>query len=159
MLGPFFLGKGAGPTSLEQRLKNLFRDRGARYMIISAFLAACGVTITKFSYRYVSPLEFVFFSLCAAILGTSAMLIIRGVPFKFKLNASLLGMSLSYSVVAALHAVGLSLLFAAYFISLKRLSVIFDVFLGRIVHQEDHFRERLIGALFMAAGVLLIAFG
>ena len=75
------------------------------------------------------------------------------------LDSSFFGMSASYLITVVLHYIGLSLILAAYFISLKRLSIVFDVFLGRLVHKEGHFRERLTGALFMVAGVLLIAWG
>lgn len=40
-----------------------------------------------------------------------------------------------------------------------RLSLVFDVILGRVIHHEDNFRERMAGAFFMIAGVILIAFG
>jgi len=66
-------------------------------------------------------------------------------------------MSVADAFVNVFHYIGLSLLPAAYFISLKRSSVLFDVLFGKFVHHENHFKTRLIGATLMVGGIILIS--
>jgi len=152
-VGPFFLGSTRSGRSLRQRIRNIFQDRGSRYIIGSALISAGAVVITKFLFQYAPPLLYTFYSLLSVLIGITIILFFTG---KFRdlryAPSSLFGIGALFSIVAATHAVGLSLLFSSYFISLKRFSIIFDVLFGHLVHKEDYFRERLIGALFMIVG-------
>ena len=145
MIGPFFLGKESKRKSVG--ITNIFKEKGSWYMLASAFFAASGVTITKLSFHYASPLLFTFYSVVSIFVAITVILWFQRGFSRMPFGRSFLGMVFAYVAVVATHAVGLSLLIAAYFISLKRLSIVFDVFLGRLVHKEDHFRERLAGAL------------
>lgn len=161
-LGPFILGwSGKNGHSLNPRvlLGNVFCERGSWYMVASALTASGAVITSKILYRSAPPLLAAFFVLTGltAIL-TMVLLFRREAPTRF-VHGTMLGMGLLYGVGAILHHVGLSLMLAAYFISLKRFSIVFDVLLGRLIHKEEHFRERLLGALIMVAGLLLIALG
>lgn len=51
----------------------------------------------------------------------------------------------------------ITLALVAYVISLKRLSTVFGVLWGKLLFKEKDFKDRLIGAVIMAAGVILIA--
>ena len=155
-VGPFFLGKEGVSWRGWQRM---FSERGSTFIFLAAFLAAVGVTITKFSFRYVPPLQFASYALTASVVVTTCIVIARGANVRSLFSTRTIGAGLAFSAGQMMHFTGLSLLFAVYFISLKRLSIVFDVFMGRFVHGEDHFRERLIGAVLMVAGVILIAIG
>ncbi|TSC78277.1 MAG: drug/metabolite transporter (DMT) superfamily permease [Parcubacteria group bacterium Gr01-1014_33] len=72
MIGPFFLGKES--QGKFGSMKNLLREKGTWYMLASAFLAASGVTITKFSFQYASPLLFTFYSLVLLLLAITIIL-------------------------------------------------------------------------------------
>ncbi|MCK5699393.1 MAG: EamA family transporter, partial [Candidatus Aenigmarchaeota archaeon] len=50
----------------------------------------------------------------------------------------------------------LSLTLVAYVISIKRTNALFSVLWGALFFKEKHIKERLIGALIMVVGVLLI---
>jgi len=54
------------------------------------------------------------------------------------------------------HTLAISLIQAAYMISVKRTSLLFGVLLGAILFKEREIRERLTGAGIMMCGVLLI---
>lgn len=160
IIGPFFLGKKQERESLKKRIKNILEERGSWFILGAAFFAACGVILTKVLFRYASPILVTFYGTAALTLGITLILFLKG-GFSHLVwpRPSFVGVGILFSTVALTHTIGLSLLPAAYFISLKRLSVVFDVALGRIIHHEDNFRERIVGALFMAAGIALIAFG
>lgn len=159
ILGPFFLGWQSGGMRLGNALKNVWREPGTWRMLASAFFAAIAVTFAKFSYRFVPPLVFAFYITIALWVAITVYLILRRqLPLRAA-SAPTLGMSAAYGVGQSLNYVGLSLLLAAYYISVKRLSIVFDVLFGRFMHREDHFGKRLTGALLMVAGVILIALG
>jgi drug/metabolite transporter (DMT)-like permease len=63
---------------------------------------------------------------------------------------------LFYSVMVASHMVAISLVKAAYMISVKRTSVIVGVLYGYFLFKEKNIRERLSGALLMFIGFVLI---
>ncbi len=65
---------------------------------------------------------------------------------------------LSMGGVILSHFFALSGLETAYMISLKRTSVLFSVLLGYLMLNEGSFKERMLGAVFMFAGVVIIAF-
>jgi uncharacterized membrane protein len=54
------------------------------------------------------------------------------------------------------HTLAISLIQAAYMISVKRTSLLFGVVLGAIFFNEKHFSERFLGSAIMVCGVLLI---
>lgn len=160
IIGPFFLGKKKERESLKKRAQNILEERGSWFILGAAFFAAGGVILTKMLFRYAPPLLVTFYGIVALIFGITIILFLKGGFSHFTWpRPSFLGVGALFSMVAVTHTIGLSLLPAAYFISLKRLSLVFDVVLGRVIHHEDHFRERMTGALFMIAGVILIAFG
>lgn len=157
--GALVLGWDVAHPGIRQAFSNIVRERGSYLMLATALLAAVAVSVAKFSYRYASPLLFAFYI-------TAALLIVHTPAAFVKSFAELRGrwrsaaaMAGAYGVGMALHYTGLSLLLAAYYISIKRLSIVFDVVFGRLFGHEDHTRERLIGALLMVAGVILIALG
>jgi len=159
--GSFFLGQKEGEKfSLKGGLLELLRDRGVRLAIIAAFVASIAISVTKFSFQYVSN------PLIAAVCASASLAIIL-VPHAFtqkkialhKNAKPLGGLWLTSSVSIALHNYGLSLMPAVYFISIKRLSILFDVVFGRVFFKEAHVEERFIGAVCMVLGIVLIAFG
>lgn len=72
-------------------------------------------------------------------------------PLRFFIGLSMGGVILS-------HFFALSGLETAYMISLKRTSVLFSVLLGYLMLKEGSFKERMLGAVFMFVGVVVIAF-
>ena len=159
VIGSFILGWQRGAGRIRYGLWNIFQEPGSYFAFLGAFIAAIAVTITKFSFRYASPL-------LSAFYLTAAMAILL-VPFLFLQSRNslrlrfwdLAGLSAMSGSGLALHNVGLSLIPAVYYISIKRLSVVINVVLGRVFFNEDNTMERLLGAAIMVAGVILIAFG
>lgn len=60
------------------------------------------------------------------------------------------------AVMVFTHTTAISMIEAAYMISIKRTSLLFGVLFGAIVFHETNIRERLLGTLIMLAGVFLI---
>lgn len=157
LVGSFFLGWDIKNPGVRESLKNIFREKGSYYILGAAFFASLAVVLAKMSYQYAHPLVVGFF----IITG----LAILHLPFAFRnigtfprlSLAPFAKMNFAYGMAMTLHYVGLSLLPAAYYISIKRSSILFDVLLGKLIYNESHFGGRLIGALIMIAGLVLIA--
>ena len=162
VIGPFFLGNGHG-ANIFQSYVGVFREKGSFYILLASLFASITVTTAKFTLNYASPILTAFYVVTAMFIAISVGLIFKGNnPFmgrSLKDLKMIIGGSLLFGISNVFHYLGLSKLNSAYFISIKRLSVLFDVILGSAIHKEDNFIPRLAGALIMVAGVILIAIG
>jgi len=162
VIGPFILGMQTSMNPFTS-YKNVFKQKGSQYMLIACFFSALAVTLTKFAYNYASPLVYAFYVTFFLFIFLSLRLLyqkINPMPFLKESRGELLLVSgIIYSISIVLHYIGLSLLISAYYISIKRLSTVFDVFFGSYMFNEKHISVRLLGALSMIVGVALIAIG
>lgn len=173
--GAFVLGWRIGETrTLAESIRNLFREPGTALILAGSFLVAISISTAKLVFRYASPFLTAFY-LTAAI--ATAL-----IPLAFPLRPTRLasrverpgerrptvlpaagraplfaGLAVLSGLSLGLHYTGLSLLPAAYYISIKRVSMLFNVLNGRFFFREEHIRERLAGALLMVAGVVIVA--
>jgi len=161
LIGTMALGWNFSDPGLRPALRKLYKEKGARYMILSAFLSACTVSAAKYTYEYTSsPLIFSFYmSAVLAIAFTIPALRQKASMQKTKVESGeLIFMNVAYGIGQALHYIGLSLLPAAYYISVKRSSILFDVLMGKMIHKEKNILPRLIGVGLMLIGLVFIAF-
>lgn len=158
-IGSLLMGWSKDNHGLLKATKAIWGDRGTPWMLFDALLAALVLTIAKFSFNAGVPvLTFALY----VLLGQSILLLPLAVKtaiakkHTFTSLKNVSAVSVSFGVLQLFHYVGLSLLPAAYFISIKRLSIVTDVLVGRYVGKETvWFFSRLRGALLMFAGVLL----
>lgn len=172
--GAFVLGWRIGETrTLGESIRNLFREPGTLLVLLGSFLVAISISTSKLVFRYASPLLTAFY-LTAAIAAALTPLAFpvrlpagqagpaggrRSAALPVAGRTSLFGgLALISGLSFGLHYTGLSLLPAAYYISIKRVSMLFNVLNGRFFFREEHIRERLAGAVLMVAGVVLVAF-
>lgn len=158
-VGALALGWDMANPGIRRAVANILGERGSYFMLGAAFFAAIAVSVAKFSYRYSSPLLFAFYITAALLIAHTPAVFTKSFSQLRGRWRGAIAMASAYGVGMALHYTGLSLLIAAYYISIKRLSIVFDVIFGKIIGREDHLRERLAGALLMVAGVILIALG
>lgn len=158
--GVFFLGRGGLEGGLLGSFRNILATPGSRIILAAAFIVTIPISVAKILFQYAPPFLVAFYITAAVSLFLLPLAFYGGVGIRIRGNGRLIiGSSLISAVSFALHYTGLSLLPAAYFISVKRVSMLFNVLWGRFVFHEDHIRERTIGALLMVAGVILIALG
>ncbi|MBN1849995.1 MAG: hypothetical protein JW932_15590 [Deltaproteobacteria bacterium] len=84
---------------------------------------------------------------------------IPGTTFKSLVKRPIPGIvsGLVVAVVNFSHAYAISLIQAAYMLSVKRTSLVFGVIFGVVLFKEQQLRERLFGAFVMMLGVFIIA--
>lgn len=158
--GTFFLGWVSGKTSFAGAFKNVFTEPGSWLITFSTFLVAISITVAKFTFRYASPMLTAFYLIAALAIALTPFVFWKRPSMRVEgRNRLFAGLGLSSGLSFGLHYTGLSLLPAVYFISVKRISMIFNVVWGRVFFYENNFRQRLVGAFLMTVGVILIAFG
>lgn len=159
-IGTFFLGRGGPESGVIGSFRNTFTTPGSWIILAAAFIVTIPISIAKISFQYAPPLLAAFYITAAVSLLLVPLAFRGGIGVRIHGNGRLIvGSGLISAVSFSLHYTGLSLLPAAYFISVKRVSILFNVLWGRFIFQEDHIRERFIGAAIMVAGVILIALG
>ncbi len=156
--GSFLLGWDIRDPGMRGAILRIFKERGSRHMLVAVAVAGGTVPLAVLSFQFTTPL---FFALCVTagltLVHTPLALSRPFTGFAGKKRFAAL-MVLAYALKTTLHYVGLNLLFAAYYISVKRLAVVFDVVFGRTLGGEkEEFPRRLIASLIMFAGVALMA--
>lgn len=158
LMGTLLTGWDEVISHIRTTLRSLLDEPGARYMVGAAFFAAIAVTVSKYSYHFLPPLMFAFYITLALALSYTPLILRLDLKSAFRKPFEMFALNGGYGISLALHYFGLSLLPAAYYISVKRSSIIFDVLFGKFIHHELNFGRRLLGAIIMIGGLLLIAF-
>lgn len=138
----------------------IFRERGSRLMLLTSFLYAFTAPLGKVAILHSSPAFFaVTYFLCLIVLMLLLFPALPDLRARNLIARPLPGMVTGVVSAAVIfsHTLAISLVEAAYMISIKRTSLLFGVLFGAVVFHESHIRERLLGASMMLAGVFLIA--
>ncbi|OPY15347.1 MAG: EamA-like transporter family protein [Syntrophus sp. PtaB.Bin001] len=145
-----------------QPLYAIMREPGSRLMLLVSLIYAFTATLGKLALLHSSPSYFaiVYYLLLTTLMfagsaftGKKPGVVLRtGTP----VMALLLGATVAVTVFS--HMLAISLTQAAYMIALKRTSLIFGVLYGAFWFREEKITERLMGALLMFAGAMLIGF-
>ncbi len=161
VMGTFVLGWRVGETRrILESLRNVFAEPGSYLVLASAFLVSISVTVLKRSFQYASPHLTAFYIVAALAVALIPLALARPASLPAERRGLLFsGLGFLSGASLGLHYFGLSLLPAAYYISVKRTSMLWNIFFGRLFFKEDNIRERFTGAILMIAGVVLIAFG
>jgi len=148
------IGKG-----IFEPFKTLFRNKGSLMMVAVAFIYSITSAISKIAVQRSNA---VFFSVFYTILILIALsiFIFNELIRNFKgIKTNIEGFAFSgffYGLMILFHFVALSLIIVPYMIALKRTSSIFGVAYGWLMFKERKIAERMIGALIMVLGVILI---
>ncbi len=158
--GSYILSLGAEEAGIWGPFRALSRERGAWLMLTVAAIYSCTAALFKKAILHSDP---AFFGVFYPLLLSGVML--GGYPLSRTPGGLacksiwgwglLLGFFVTLSILSV--AQGLTLAPAAYMIAVKRLSLLFSVFLGGMWLQERPFLPRLLGAGLMFGGVILIA--
>jgi drug/metabolite transporter (DMT)-like permease len=158
-IGSYILNLSPGNRTLLGPIKFFFKETGSWVMLIVAFLYSFAAVIGKMGILHSSPMFFsVSFFAIFNILMVLFLLSIRKIRLKTfsqePLKGALVGCFLFVHIL--LHGFAVSMITAAYMISVKRLSVLFGIIYGWILFKEKNIMIRFSGALFMLAGAILI---
>lgn len=136
-------------------IRSLTKERGALFMLGAAFLFSITANMGRLGVLNSSPLFFgaSYFSLLSLALLVPVLLK-RNVEKLFNISLLIPGLIAGLSVM--FHMKGVALIQTGYFISVKRLSLLFSIILGVVLLKERAGKERFIAGLIMLVGVVTI---
>ncbi|MDD5223960.1 MAG: DMT family transporter [bacterium] len=135
------------------------RERGVVLIIVVAVIYSVTSVLGKIAVLHSSPEFFgVFYIplLTLVLLPVSAAREGQGVLRLFNNFPRFVLIGIFSALMIITHFLAVRLVDVAYMISVKRLSLIFSVILGRVFFHEEYFTQRLAGSLVMLLGVVLI---
>lgn len=160
VFGAYFLNIQAKHEGLLAPFKILLKEKGARYMLMIAFLWAIGSNLDKIGTINSSPIFWpIALNFCSSVVLTVFCLgrkkALKNLPENLKVF-------LPVSIITALGFVSqvtaLSMAYVSYVVSITRMSVLISIVLGVVIFKEKGFKVRLIGGTIMVSGVFFIAF-
>ncbi len=156
--GSYFLGMKNEHTTFLEPIKSLYKNTGVRYALLASFIYAITSNIDKIAVTKTNPIVWTF---------TTGYLTAIFMLFMIRKNKSLSqvdksnvlyllvpGFTGGIGSIVQLYAI--TLLPVPYVISIKRTASLFTVLYGVFVLKETEKRNKIIGAIFMVLGTLLI---
>jgi len=157
--GSYLLNFKSVKNGIFTPFKSLFKDKGTKYMLFVAFIWSISANFDKISIKSSSVYQHLIF-INIVVFSLMTLLIAYKKRFNknmiFENKKSLLTISALAVSSFIFHMVALSLTLVAYVIALKRLSGLISVFFGYYFLNEEGIKERLLGAVIMFTGVVLI---
>ncbi len=158
-LGSYVLNIDPENPSLLAPFRAVLTETGSWLMVIVSFIFSISAVFGKLAIVHSSALFFqmsFFVVLNLLILGLfAAMGKIRVAVFARYPVKGLVAGVLFYGHIF-FHGFGISMTKAAYMVSVKRLSIVFGVIFGGLVFREENFPVRLLGAVLMFSGAVVI---
>lgn len=161
VIGAYVLNLNDIKKGVFEPFKSIFKEKGCIYMMIVAFLFSITSNLGKILIQKSSPLFFssIYVPLLAISFAAIAFFAskekISQLNFNFK---SLFFIGLFFGLSVIFHALAIMLVIVPYMISVKRTNSLFSVFYGYFLFKEKNVMERMIGAIVMLIGTVLIVF-
>ena len=159
IIGSYFLQLSDLRRGVLGPIRALVENRGTRAMLIAAVIWGMTGVVDRIGVAHSSPLFW------SAVLPSSiALCLLPTVIGRIRVNDILArapwfaGAAIFYSGMIICFMVGITHGIVVYVVSVKRLSLVLSVVLGRILFKEGNFRERFVATLVMLAGVTILAF-
>lgn len=168
MGGILLLAAGSYVLNIHTARKGVFspfraivRERGSLAMIGVALIYSVTSTLGKMAILHSSPLFFgaSYILALTAALGSIALWKGRtdvGDFVKRRRYKALIVPGFFYAIMVASHMLAMSMTQVAYMISVKRTSVLMGMLYGYVLFRERHIAERMVGAIIMLAGFVLV---
>ncbi len=160
--GAYLLNGDLVNRSVLAPITATFSTSGCRRMLLVAFLWALTSTLGKKGILLYGAIQYgTVLVICIAVaLAWIAFLRCGQGMGTRDFSRSNLGFFIVGGLIMAgaqiTHFISLGLAPVAYMISMKRLSLVFGVILGRVFFREENIRYRLIGASIMVLGIFFI---
>lgn len=158
VVGSYILNTTKDSKHLLDPLKEIFVNRAILYMLIVAFLFGISANFDKIVVKNSDPFfghSMVFLLIGGSFFGIS---VIKNKGF-FSYQSDFHKIFF-IGMILALEAITINIAYTMqivpYVISLKRLSILFSVFYGGLIFKEQNIFMRIVGALIMTVGVVLI---
>jgi uncharacterized membrane protein len=160
--GSYFIGVAGGKSeafSFLKPIRALATDVGVRYALVASFLYGITSNIDKLGLHASDPFVWTFATAATLTIFVGGYLLVTQHQ-TLALSKSQAGYALvpgfTSGIGSILQMIALSVWAVPYVIAVKRLSALMSVFSGWYVFNEQNIGWRLVGALVMVAGTVLI---
>lgn len=166
--GIFLIAAGSYTLNISEIKKGILepfrsipREKGSVFMIGVALIYCFTASLGKIAIEHSSPLFFVITYYIALTICFAPIAFWMGrkelrVFFREKQFRKLVQPGVFFAVMAATHMLAMSMAKVAYMISVKRLSLIIGIIYGYFLFREENIKERLLGAVLMLIGFVLV---
>ncbi len=148
-------------------LVRMFRDPGSRFALIAAACFAAATTLGRVGITLSDPLSF---AVMVSLVNPVMLFVLFSVRdrafYREAFNGNLrrearplLYLGLLFALMRIADQIALSLTLASYAMSVKRTAGMFSVLLGRLLFNERHIPEKLIGSAIMLIGLFVLVRG
>ncbi len=161
VVGGYVLARDPKDGGYLGPFKSLARERGALCMLGAATIYGFAAVLGKSLILKSSPLFFgCLFFFAFSVLVIAVFWAIGKIKLKVLISRPRQGITVAALIYAHIlcHHLAISMVDAAYMMSIKRMTGIFSVFYGWWIFKETNIHTRLAGAALMALGAMLIAF-
>lgn len=136
----------------------ILRERGSLLMLLTSFLYSFTSALGKLAIQHSSQPFFAVTYFTGLFLLMAGLFPLMGHDLRRLTDRPLPGIlaGLVLALMIFTHTLAISLVEAAYMLSVKRSSLLFGVLFGALCFKEEKPRERLLGAFIMMVGVCLI---
>lgn len=147
---------------LFEPIRAITKEKGSLLMIGVSFIYSITSSLGKIAIEHSSPLFFGTTYFTALVLIFTPIAIYKGrdefIEFsrRHQFSLSLLLPGIFYSLMVISHMLAMSIGKVAYVISVKRMSLLIGVFYGWLFFKEENIRERLLGAMLMFIGFVIV---
>lgn len=160
-IGTYFLWVWSSQWLLEP-IKAIFRDRWARYMLLTAFLWSISAPFDKIWVEWIWVLPWILLtSITIVIVMTPIILYYRSKSFYELADKKAIKAISQYSIIWAailwLQFLALKYTLVIYVVSIKRASWIFSVLFWALFFKEKNILQKLIAVFIMLIGVCIIS--
>ncbi len=160
VIGSYILNSKKGDSKILDPIKYIFKHKGTFYMLVVAFI----FSLTGNYVKIVTENSDYLFGVALVLLVSGFVLLIfsffnpksRITNIKKGAFWDVVFASVASGLALALVNIALGMQIVPYVISIKRMSIVFAVIYGDILFREKNFSRRIIGALIMLVGVLMI---
>lgn len=161
VVGGYTLHYEKRQSGILEPFRAIPKEKGSLLMIIVAFIYSFTSSLGKVAIEHSSPLFFGMSYFLVLTVGSAPLslytgrknlkdFISRGIHWKLSVPGFF------YALMVVFHMLAMDLTKVAYMISVKRLSLIIGIIYGYILFREERFRQRLLGAVIMLMGFIII---
>lgn len=160
--GAYLLNGDLSDRGLLAPIAAIFSISGCRRMLLVAFLWAFTSTLGKKGILLYGAIPYgavLVICIAVALIWIAFLRSGQGIGTRNFSKRNMMVFLIGGLVMAGAqitHFISLNLAPVAYVISVKRLSLVFGVILGRVFFREENIRYRLIGASIMVLGIFFI---
>ncbi len=160
VIGSYTLNLSTIRKGLLEPVRAIFRERGSVYMIVVAFIYSITSTLGKIGVEHSSPVFFgttYFFAVTVALSPIVYIKSRRNLADKLRQDWKVVLLPGGFfGLMILTHMFAIELAKVSYMISLKRTSLLIGSLYGFLFFGEKNILQRLLGAVFMFAGLVLV---